>query len=306
MKIYLIRRLAQSLIVLLGISVVVFVILHLTGDPTVLLLPPDATAEDITKFRKAMGFDDPLYVQYWRFLKGAVRGNFGNSLRHEEPALALVLERLPATFQLTAAAMLIAIGLAIPAGVLSAARRNSLMDYASMVFALLGQSMPTFWLGIMLILVFSVQLGWLPSSGRGDWQNLILPAVTLGMFTMARTARVTRSGMVEVMGQDYVRTARAKGVEERDVVLRHALKNAAIPVVTVIGIELGTLLGGAVITETIFAWPGVGRLSVQAIYNRDYPVVQAAVFLLATTFVLVNLIVDLLYTYLDPRIRLGR
>ena len=304
MKTYLLRRLAQSLIVLLGISVVVFVILHLTGDPTLLLLPPDASAEEIAKFRRAMGFDDPLYLQYWRFLRGALRGDFGNSLRHDEPALALVWQRMPATLELTAVALGVALVLAIPAGIVSAVFRNTALDYVSTVLALVGQAMPTFWLGIMLILVFSVGLHLLPSSGRGGAANLVLPAVTLGLFTTARIMRLTRSGMLEVLGQDYVRTARAKGVGERRVVWKHALKNAGIPIVTIVGLELGTLLGGAVITETIFAWPGVGRLSVQAIYNRDYPLVQASVFVLASIFVLVNLVVDVLYTYLDPRIRI--
>lgn len=300
---YLLRRGWQSLLVLLGVSVVVFLILHLTGDPALLLLPPDATAEDIARFRKAMGFDDPVAVQYMRFLKGALRGDFGESVRHGEPALGLVLERLPATFELAGAGLVLALCLAIPTGIVSAVRRNTVVDYVSTVVALLGQAMPTFWLGIMLILVFSVRLSWLPSSGRGDLEHLILPAITLGLFTTARITRLTRSGMLEVLGQDYIRTARAKGVSEPPVVWKHALKNAAIPIVTIVGIELGTLLGGSVITETIFAWPGVGRLSVQAISNRDYPVVQAAVFLLASTFVIVNFLVDLTYTYLDPRIR---
>ena len=305
MTIVVARRLLQALVVVLGVSVVVFFILHLTGDPALLLLPPDATAEEIRKFRRAMGFDDPVGVQYWRFLKGASRGDFGESLRHGQPAMALVVERLPATLELAGAAMLIAVCVAIPAGIVSAVRRNTAIDYCSTVFALLGQSMPTFWLGIMLILIFSVELGLLPSSGRGDLQHLVLPAATLGLFTAARMMRLTRSGMLEVLGQDYIRTARAKGVGERPVVWKHALRNAAVPIVTIAGIELGALLGGSVITETIFAWPGVGRLSVQAIYNRDYPVVQAGVFLLSTTFVAVNLMVDILYTYLDPRIRVG-
>ena len=303
MKSYLLRRLWQSLLVLFGVSVVVFLILHLTGDPAALLLPPDATADDIAKFRTAMGFDDPVAVQYVRFLKGAVRGDFGQSIRHGEPAMGLVVERLPATFELAGAGLVIALALAIPAGIVSAVRRNTSIDYISTVVALLGQAMPTFWLGIMLILVFSVRLNWLPSSGRGDVEHLILPAITLGLFTTARITRLTRSGMLEVLGQDYIRTARAKGMGEPPVVWKHALKNAAIPIVTIVGIELGTLLGGSVITETIFAWPGVGRLSVQAIFNRDYPVVQSAVFLLASTFVIVNFLVDVVYTYLDPRIR---
>jgi peptide/nickel transport system permease protein len=215
-----------------------------------------------------------------------------------------VVERLPATFELAGAALLLALCLSIPAGIVSAVRRNSAVDYIATVVALFGQSLPTFWLGIMLILLFSVQLQLLPSSGRGTLEHLVLPAVTLGLFTTARITRLTRSGMLEVLGQDYIRTARAKGVSDPPVVWKHALKNAAIPIVTIVGIELGTLLGGSVITETIFAWPGVGRLSVQAIANRDYPVVQAAVFLLASTFVVVNLAVDVVYTYLDPRIRL--
>ena len=304
MSVYLLRRLAQSVLVLLGVSFVVFFILYLTGDPALVLLPPDATAEDIREFRARMGFNDPFIVQYGRFLGGALRGDFGQSVRHGEPAFGLVLERLPATFELSGAALLVALVLAIPAGVVSAVRRNTATDYVATVVALLGQSMPTFWLGIMLILIFSVQLNVLPSSGRGGLEHLLLPAVTLGLFTTARITRLTRSGMLEVLNQDYIRTARAKGVSGPPVVWKHAFKNAAIPIVTIVGIELGTLLGGSVITETIFAWPGVGRLSVQAIYNRDYPVVQAAVFLLASTFVLVNLVVDLLYTYLDPRIRL--
>jgi len=303
MKRFLARRLAQALVVVLGVSVVAFFILHLTGDPALLLLPPDATAEEIRNFRDAMGFNDPFVVQYWRFLRGAATGNFGESLRHGAPAMRLVVERLPATLELAGAAMAIALCVALPAGIVSAVRRNTPVDYISTVVALLGQSMPTFWLGIMLILIFSVRLNLLPSSGRGGLPHLILPAVTLGLFTTARMMRLTRSGMLEVLGQDYIRTARAKGVNESPVIWKHALRNAAVPIVTIAGIELGALLGGSVITETIFAWPGVGRLSVQAIYNRDYPVVQAAVFLLSTTFVVVNLLVDVAYTYLDPRIR---
>jgi peptide/nickel transport system permease protein len=304
MRTFLLRRLLQSLVVLFGVSFVVFAILHLTGDPALVLLPPDASPEDVRRFREVMGFNDPFFVQYGRFLKGALQGDFGQSVRHGEPAFGLVLERMPATFELAGAALALALCLAIPAGIVSAVRRNTALDYLATVVALFGQSLPTFWLGIMLILLFSVQFHLLPSSGRGTLEHLILPAVTLGLFTTARITRLTRSGMLEVLNQDYIRTARAKGVSDPPVVWKHALKNAAIPIVTIVGIELGTLLGGSVITETIFAWPGVGRLSVQAIANRDYPVVQAAVFLLASTFVLVNLLVDVVYTYLDPRIRL--
>jgi peptide/nickel transport system permease protein len=304
MNTFLVRRLLQSLVVLFGVSFVVFAILHLTGDPALVLLPPDASIEDVRRFREAMGFNDPFLVQYGRFLTGALHGDFGQSIRHGEPAFGLVVERMPATFELAGAALLLALCLSIPAGIVSAVRRNSPLDYLATVVALFGQSLPTFWLGIMLILLFSVQFHLLPSSGRGTLSHLVLPAVTLGLFTTARITRLTRSGMLEVLDQDYIRTARAKGVGDPPVVWKHALKNAAIPIVTIVGIELGTLLGGSVITETIFAWPGVGRLSVQAIANRDYPVVQAAVFLLASTFVLVNLLVDVVYTYLDPRIRL--
>jgi len=305
MKGYILKRLFHSIFVLVGISLVVFIILHLTGDPAALLMPMDATPEQVAQFRKEMGFTDPIVVQYWRFFKGTLRGDFGQSFRHSEPALDLVMERMPATIQLTAAAMVIALVVAIPVGIISAIRRNSILDHIGMTGALLGQSTPVFWLGIMLILIFSVTIQWFPSSGRGEIQHLVLPAITLGMFTMARTARMMRSSMLEVLGQEYIKTAKAKGLNPLAVILKHALKNAAIPVVTIVGMELGTLLGGAVITETIFAWPGVGRLAVQAIYNRDYPVVQAAVFLLASIFVLVNLVVDLLYTYLDPRVKLG-
>jgi len=305
MKGYILKRLFHSIFVLVGISLVVFIILHLTGDPAALLMPMDATPEQVAQFRQEMGFNDPIIVQYWRFFKGTLRGDFGQSFRHSQPALDLVMERMPATIQLTVAAMVIALLVAIPVGIISAIRRNSLLDHIGMTGALLGQSTPVFWLGIMLILIFSVTIQWFPSSGRGEIQHLVLPAITLGMFTMARTARMMRSSMLEVMGQEYMKTAKAKGLNPGMVILKHALKNAAIPVVTIIGMELGTLLGGAVITEWIFAWPGVGRLTVQAIFNRDYPVVQAAVFLLASIFVLVNLIVDLLYTYLDPRVKLG-
>ncbi|MBI2563175.1 MAG: ABC transporter permease [candidate division NC10 bacterium] len=317
---YLTRRFWQSLLVLFGISLIVFILLHLTGDPAILLMPPDATQEDIENFRKIMGFNVPLFLrwppwnymhppwrfladtQYGRFLKGAILGDFGLSFRHQQPALGLVLERMPATVELTLAAMGLAVCVAVPVGILSAVRRNSSVDHAGMVMALLGQSMPVYWLGIMLILLFAVRLNMLPAFGTGSLRHLILPAVTLGAFSMARIARLTRSGMLEVLGQEYVRTARAKGLSEVRVILKHGLKNAAIPVITVIGLDLGTLLGGAVITETIFAWPGVGRLAVQAIANRDYPVVQAAVFTLASIFVLINFLVDILYTYVDPRV----
>lgn len=303
MKNYILKRLLQSIITLLGITVIVFIILHLTGDPTRLLLPLEASAEDIALVRHQMGFDKPLYIQYLIFLKGVLHGDFGQSLRHSEPALLLVLERLPATIMLTVTALIIALALALPMGVVSAIKPNSPMDHFGMVTVLIGQSMPIYWSGLMLILLLTVKLNLLPAYGKSGFLSLIMPAVSLGFFSMARIARVTRSSMINVLGKDYIRTAKAKGLKDSRVTVRHAFKNAAIPIVTLVGMELGTLLGGAVITETIFAWPGVGRLAIQAIFNRDFPVVQAAVATLAVMFISINIIVDILYTYLDPRVR---
>ncbi len=300
---YIVRRLQQSVLVIFGVSLVVFFIMHMTGDPATLMLPLDATAEEVYQFKESLGLNDPLPTQYFRFLGGAVQGDFGNSLRHNSPALPLVMERLPATFQLTFLAMAIAVFIAIPIGVISATRRYSIFDYVGTVGGLLGQSMPVFWLGIMLILLFGVQLQVLPTSGRGTFAHLILPAITLGTYSTATIMRLLRSGMVEVLKQDYIKTAQSKGLSEKVVIYKHALKNALIPVATVIGLQFGALLGGAVITETIFAWPGVGRLAIQAINNRDLPLVQSIVFIMASSIVLINLLTDVAYTYLDPRIR---
>jgi peptide/nickel transport system permease protein len=301
---FLTGRAIQAVLVLVGVSAVVFLILHLTGDPAVLLLPPDASPADLAAFRHSEGFDRPIWEQYLSFLQGLAHGDFGQSLRYHQPALQLVLERVPATAELAITALAIALLIAFPAGIMAAVRRGTAWDTALMGAALLGQSLPTFWLGIMLILLVSVTWGLLPTGGMGGPDHLILPALTLAGFSMARTARLVRSGMLEVLSQDYVRTARAKGVHQAAVLIRHALPNLLIPVVTLVGLDLGTLLGGAVITETIFAWPGVGQLAIGAIQHRDYPLVQADVFLVATGYVLVNLLVDLLYTVLDPRIRL--
>ena len=288
---------------ILGVSLVTFALLYVTGDPAALLLPVDATPEDLARLRTNLGLDDPLPVQYGRFLAGAVRGDFGLSVRQSEPALNLVLERLPATLELTLAALALAVVVAVPAGIVAAGWRGTLIDQGAMLVALIGQSMPNFWLGIMLLLFFSVQLGWLPPFGRGGLDHLILPAVTLAMYSMARTARLVRSGMVDVLGQDYIRTARGKGLTEALVLRRHALRNALMPVVTVLGLDLAHLLGGAVIVEFIFAWPGIGRLAVTSIGARDYPVVQATVFLVAVGYTVVNFLVDVLYAYLNPRVR---
>jgi ABC-type dipeptide/oligopeptide/nickel transport system permease component len=300
---YVIRRLARTLIALWGVSTIVFCVLRLSGDPAVLLLPQEASVEDVLRLRQDLGLDDPFLVQYLRFLGSSMLGDFGESLRHREPAMALVVSHLWATIELSLAAFGIALLVAVPIGILAAVKPNSLYDHAVLTLALLGQSAPTFWIGIMLILTFGLGLRWFPIGGRGSWSHLVLPAITLGAFAMASIARLTRSAMLEVIRLDYINTARAKGLRESRVIWKHALKNAAIPVVTIMGLQFGALLGGAVVTETVFSWPGIGRLAIQGIYNRDYPVVQATVFIAAVFFVGINCVVDLLYTILDPRIR---
>jgi ABC-type dipeptide/oligopeptide/nickel transport system permease component len=302
---YLVQRLAWALVLLVVTTLAVFVVVHLSGDPTALYVGPEGTRADYEMVRAALGFDRPLPEQYGRFLGRAVRADFGRSLRHQQPTLPLVLERFPATLRLALAAMLLAMLLAVPLGILSALRRNSLLDSCAMTFALSGQCMPTFWLGILLILVFGVNLGWVPVYGGEGLRALALPAVTLGVWAMARTARITRSSMLEVLPQDFLRTARAKGISEWGVILRHGLRNGAIPIVTALGLELGNLLGGAVITEAVFAYPGIGRLAVEAVVNKDIPLLQAVVFTIATALILVNVAVDLLYMVLDPRVRLA-
>jgi ABC-type dipeptide/oligopeptide/nickel transport system permease component len=302
---FLIRRLLASILVILGVSIVVFFLTFLSGDPAVLMMPPNSTAEEVREFRARMGYDDPIIVQYGRYLQHAVRGDFGESLTHGQSALPLILDRLPATFQLTIVSMLIAIGAAVPLGVLSAVKRGTIFDFGGMFIALIGQSVPSFWLSIMMIYLFAVQWGWLPTSGRGGAEHVVMPAVAIAIGLMALLTRLVRSSMLEVLGADYIRTARAKGLRETLVVGRHALRNALVPLVTVVGLQFGYVLGTAVVIETVFTWPGVGLFTIQAIVNRDYPVVQASVFVLATAVVLINLIVDLLYGFLDPRIRLS-
>jgi len=302
---YLFRRLAWALVLLFGITLAVFFVVHLSGDPTALYVGPEGTRQDYEMVRAALGFDRPLPEQYGRFLLRAVQGDFGRSLRHQQPTLPLVLTRFPATLKLALVAMALAVALALPLGILSALRRNSVLDTFAMTLALSGQCMPTFWLGILLILVFAVQLRWVPVYGGEGLAALVLPALTLGVWAMARTARITRSSMLEVLHQDFLRTARAKGISEWGVVLRHALRNGAIPIVTAIGLELGNLLGGAVITEAVFAYPGVGRLAVEAVVNKDVPLLQAVVFTVAASLILLNAAIDLLYMALDPRVRLA-
>jgi len=301
---------------LLAISALVFLMLHLApGDPVLTILgASERTNLDpgvIAQVREEFGLDQPLYTQYYLFISKAIRGNLGRSFQTREDVLEMVASRLPATLQLTLASMAIALVVALPLGVVSAVRQNSWVDNASMVFAAFGISIPRFWFGLILILVFSLQLGLLPTTGIGHiesglWdviRHLILPAVSLGLSMLALVTRMTRSSMLEVIRQDYIRTAWAKGLTSRVVIYKHALKNSLIPVVTVVGMQFGGLLGGAVVTETIFSWPGVGRLAVNSILKRDFPMVQGTTLVLCLTFVLVNLAVDILYTFLDPRIR---
>ena len=305
MTAFLVRRLVRTIVVLWGVTTIVFVVTRLSGDPIALIVPPEAPRAEIERVRAQFGFDRPLPVQYGIFIRRAVVGDFGQSIRQRQPAMRLALDRLPATLQLAAWSFLFAVVVGVPLGIIAGVRPRSLWDNVTMTVAVVGQAVPTFYLGILLIIFVAVRLGWLPVGGRGDWKTLVLPVVTLGTYAMASIARLTRSAMLEVMSQDYVRTARAKGLSEWAVTLRHGFRNALIPVVTIMGLQFGTLLGGAVVTETIFAWPGLGLLAINGIGSRDYPVVQAAVFLAAVSFVIINLVVDLLYSQLDPRIRYG-
>jgi ABC-type dipeptide/oligopeptide/nickel transport system permease component len=300
---YLGRRLLQLVPTLLGVTLVVFLLVRVSGDPTQLLLPETATPEDRQLFRRQHGLDRPIPIQYAQYVGNVLRGDLGRSLVDDRPALDVVLQRLPATVELTLAAILIAVLVGIPVGIVSAVRRGSVLDRVAMLGALTGQSMATFWVGILLILIFAVQLRWLPVSGRDGPAHVVLPGVTLSLYMMPLLARMTRSSMLEVWRQDFVRTARAKGLRERTVILRHSLRAALIPVVTVLGLQFSGALAGAIVTESVFAWPGVGTFVLDAIYKRDYPVVQAAVLVVATVYILTNLLVDLLYVALDPRIR---
>ena len=302
---HVLRRSIRAVAALVGVIAVVFVLLHLSGDPSYILLPLEASPEQRAIFRSQYGLDRPLVVQFVTYLGRVAQGDFGQSFSFQIPALHVVFQRLPATLELTVAALLISTLIAIPAAVLAAVKRGTPYDRALMGVVLLGQSVPTFWLGMIMILVFAVHLNLFPVSGRGTLAHLVMPAVALAMWLIALLARITRSEMLEVLGQDYVRTARAKGITERGVAGNHALRNALLPIVTVIGLQFGGLLGGAVMTETVFAWPGVGTLILDAILKKDYPVVLAGVTVVAVGFVGVNLVLDLLYSVLDPRIRRG-
>ena len=284
-------------------SVVVFALVHFSGDPVLLMVSPDAPPDVVATMRQALGFDRPLYEQFARYLGNAAHGDLGMSLRMNRPVISLILERLPATLQLTLAALVIAVLVAIPAGIVSAVKRGTVVDRLAMAGAVAGQAVPIFWLALLLIALFGVRLRWLPVYGSGSLAHYVLPAVSLSTIIMGRLARLVRSCMLEVLGQDYVRTARAKGLGESRVLAVHALRNASIPIVTLLGLQFAQLLGGAVVTETIFAWPGIGRLVVEAIFNRDFPVVQGVVLVVSLIFVAVNVLVDLFYAVLDPRIR---
>lgn len=302
---FLITRFLALIPVLLGISIFVFMLIHMTpGDPALLMLGEQAPQEQLDNLRREMGLDQPLPIQYLNWLNRALRLDFGRSLRSNKLVVTEIVERLPATAQLALAGMVLSVIIGIPVGIISATRPNSLLDNIFMVGTLVAVGMPVFWQGLMFIIIFSVGLGWLPSSGRMEGiEYLILPAVALSTVSTATLARITRSAMLEVISQDYIQTARSKGLSERTVIYKHALRNSLIPVVTIVGLQFGRLMGGAVITETIFAWPGIGRMIVDAVRTKDYPLVQGGIMIFAIIYALVNLFVDILYTYLDPKLR---
>jgi ABC-type dipeptide/oligopeptide/nickel transport system permease component len=301
---YLIRRLLLTIPVILGVATLVFSLIHLVpGDPAEAMLGESASPKDVAELRTRLGLDRPLTVQYAEFMGGLVRGDLGVSFRTNQPVMTAIAERVPATVELALAAMAVAILVALPLGIVAAVKRGTLADHTAMTVALAGISIPNFWLGPMLAIIFAVYLGWLPVSGRGGWESLVLPAVSLGAALAAILARMTRASLLEELRELYVRAARARGVTRSRAILRHALRNSLIPLVTILGLQFGAVLTGAVITETIFAWPGIGRLLIQSIGSRDYPVVQGCILLIATTYVTVNLLTDLVYGVLDPRIR---
>lgn len=304
MRTYVLKRVLQSAGVIVAASVLAFSLVFLSGDPVAAVVPADATQEEVQRAIMLYGFDQPLYVQYFRFLGGAVRGDLGDSLRYRVSTMELVSERLPATALLVAAGMTITILLGLSLGILAAVRRDSIFDQIALFLSTFGQAMPNFWFGILLILLFSVTLNWLPPSGYGGLQYLVLPALTISLYQLPKFLRVVRSSVHEVLSEDYVRTARSKGISEYAVLVRHALRNALIPIITLFGLELGAMFGGAVVTETVFAWPGLGRLLIEAVRSADFPLVQTAILVIALLITTVNLIVDLTYVALDPRVRL--
>jgi peptide/nickel transport system permease protein len=301
---YLLRRIALTIPVLLGVATLVFSLIHLIpGDPAESMLGEGASPALVAELRTQLGLDRPLVEQYGRFMRGLVRGDLGSSIRTSQPVVTAILERVPATMELACAAMVVAIAIALPLGIIAAVRHGTFADYAAMTAALAGISIPNFWLGPMLAIVFAVTLGWLPVSGRGGWDSLVLPAISLGAALSAILARMTRASLLEELRELYVKAARARGASAGRSILRHALRNSLIPLVTILGLQFGAVLTGSVITETIFSWPGVGRLLIQSISFRDYPLVQGCILLIAFTYVTVNLATDLIYGVLDPRIR---
>jgi len=300
---FLLRRLGHGAVSIIGASMVIFVISRLSGDPTALLVPPDAPPSAVAATRAALGLDLPLWRQYLIFATDALHGDFGQSYRWQTSALGLVLDRLPATIELAVAGLVVSVALAVPLGVLSAVRRGSVLDRLARLFALLGQAMPAFWVGLLLILLFAVELQWLPAFGRGGLSHLVLPAVALGWYPVAAQTRIVRSAMLDVLDSDYIRLARGLGTPERTLVWKYALRNAAVPLVTMLGVYFASMLGGAFVVEVIFAWPGLGRTVVEAVFSRDFPVVQAGVLFTAVLFVLSSLLVDLSYGLIDPRTR---
>jgi len=303
MKKYIFRRLIRALITVLGVSVIVFSLVHISGDPVALLLPPEATREEMEEIRNTLGFNEPLYVQYWIFLSKAVQGDFGESIRWQRPCMELFLERFPNTLLLGTTSMIWALLIGLSVGLLSAVYVGRWFDNFGKIIALLGQALPVFWLGLMLMVLFAEILGWLPTSGIGRPQHLVLPSLTLGALFAAAITRLTRSTMLDVLDSEYIKMARIVGVRGTTVVIKQAFKNAMIPVLTMAALNFIVLINGTVITETIFTWPGVGRLIVEAIFARDYPVVQTIVLIASSLFVFTNLLVDILYAYIDPRIR---
>lgn len=303
---YIVQRIAQAFVSLLGVATIIFFILRLTGDPVLLMVPQDSTAEEIAVMREALGLDQPLGVQFVEYLGQIFTGDLGRSYIQNAPVIDLIMSRLPYTIDLAVAAFLLTVLIGVPVGMLAAIYKGTWVEKLCMPLILVGQSMPAFWTGILLIMFVSVRLKWLPSSGVDGLESLILPAITLASLSIATVARMTRSSILEQLGQDYVRTARSKGAGTSRLLFRHLLRNSAIPIITVLGLEFANLLGGSVITETIFAWPGLGQLTIQSITARDFPVVQAVVLLGAAFYIFVNLITDLLYGLVDPRIKLRR
>ena len=300
---FILRRLGEGAISILGASLIVFVISRLSGDPVVLMLPPDAPASSVQALRQTLGLDQPFVIQYGMFLTRALHGDFGQSYRWQMPALRLILERLPATVQLAVAGLCFSLCVAVPVGVFSAVNHGGWIDRMGRIFAMLGQAMPAFWVGLLLILTFAIQLEWLPAFGYGGINHLVLPAIALGWYPVAAMTRIVRSAMLDVLNTDHIRLARALGIPERLIIWKYAFRNAAVPLLTMLGVYFAAMLGGSFVVEVIFAWPGVGRTVVEAVFSRDFPVVQAGVLSASVMFVLANLLVDLSYGFVDPRIR---